>query len=146
MIDIGSPAPDFELKNQDGQPVKLSDYRGKRVLLAFYPFAFSSVCADEFSCIREDMSQFRNDTTEVLGISVDSHYAQKAFADSLGITHPLLSDFGKTATESYGVLRPEGFSERAYFVVDPEGTVAWKQVMPSPGERLENSELLAVLK
>lgn len=145
MAQIGDKAPEFELKNQKGETVTLSSMRGSKVLLAFYPFAFSSVCTDEFSCFRDDLSQFQKKGINVVGISVDSHHAQKAFAQSLGITYPLLSDFSKKASQDFGVLRPEGFSERAYFVINEGGTITFKQVMDSPGKRLQNAELLAAL-
>ena len=145
-MNVGDKAPDFELKDQNEKPVKLSDFSGKKVLIAFYPFAFSPVCADEFTCFKNDMSQFKNKNTEVVGISVDSTWSNKAFADQLGINYPLLSDFGKTVTKDYGVLREEGFSNRAYFVVDENGIIKFKHVMDNPGTKLNNDELLKALE
>jgi peroxiredoxin len=145
MLKVGDNAPVFEVPDQNQQPVKLQDFRGKKVLLAFYPFAFSPVCADEFACFRNDLSQFQKMGIEVLGISVDSHWSNKAFADSLGVSYPLLSDFGREVSKAYGVLRPEGFSERAYFLVDENGKLAFAQVMDTPAKRLENEELLKAI-
>jgi peroxiredoxin len=82
----------------------------------------------------------------VVGISVDSHYANKAFADQLKVTYPLLSDFGKQTCKAYGTLRPEGFSDRAYFVIDPNGKVVFKQVMETPPTVLDNAQLLAAIR
>jgi peroxiredoxin len=145
MPKVGEKAPQFELQDQNQKPVKLSDFKGKKLLMAFYPFAFSPVCSDEFTCFRNDLSHFRQKGVEVVGISVDSTWANKAFADSLKVTYPLLSDFGKTASQAYGVLRPEGFANRAYFVVDEQGNITFQKVMDSPGVRLDNAELLKAL-
>ncbi len=145
MVNVGDTAPNFELKDQSGNMVSLASFKGKKVLLAFYPFAFSPPCTEELSCFREDLGQFVAKGVTVLGISVDSHFANKAFAEHLKVTYPLLSDFGKEVCKSYGTLRAEGFSDRAYFVVDPQGKVVYKKVMETPPTMLTNKELLAVL-
>ena len=145
MVEAGEEAPDFTLVDQDFIERKLSDFRGKNVLLAFYPFDFSPVCTVEFGCFNDDLSKLNELNAQVLGISVDSKYSHKAFAEKLGIQFPLLSDFGKEVCRSYGTLRKEGFSERAYFIIDKEGIVKFKNFMPTPGERLENEQLIDVL-
>jgi peroxiredoxin len=145
MANVGDKAPNFELQDQDQKTVTLGDYKGKKLLIAFYPFAFSPVCADEFTCFREDLSQFQGKGVEVVGISVDSPWSNQAFADSLGVKYPLLSDFGKKASADYGVLRQEGFADRAYILVDEEGTVKYRHVMDSPGNRLDNAELIKAI-
>ena len=145
MANVGDKAPQFELKDQNQKNVTLGDYKGKKVLLAFYPFAFSPVCSDELTCFRNDLSHFVDKGVEVLGISVDSTWSNKAFADSLGVSYPLLSDFGKEVSKQYGVLRPEGFADRAYILVDEEGTVKFRHVMDSPGNRLDNAELMKAI-
>ncbi len=142
MVEIGQKAHDFKLKDQDQNEVSLSSFHGKKVLLAFYPFDFSPVCTTEFACFQDDLNELKNLNVQVLGISVDSHWSHKAFSDKLGLNFPLLSDFGKEVSKLYGVLRQEGFSERAYFLVDGEGIVKFKQIMPTPRERLENEVLL----
>lgn len=142
MVNVGDKAPDFELADQNDRKIRLADYRGKKVLLAFFPFAFSPVCTDEMKCFREDMGELENEGLHILAISVDSGWSQKAWASQLGITHPVLSDFNRDVCRQYGVLRPEGFSERAYFLIDESGTIRWKHVMPQPGLRLENSDIL----
>jgi peroxiredoxin len=146
MVNVGDTAPQFELKDQHGNMVSLQSYKGKKVLLAFYPFAFSPPCTEELTCFRDDLSQFASKGTSVVGISVDSHYANKAFAEHLKVSYPLLSDFGKDVCKAYGTLRPEGFSNRAYFVVDGQGKVVFKQIMDTPPTLMKNEELLAGLK
>ncbi|MBI2583898.1 MAG: redoxin domain-containing protein [Candidatus Aenigmarchaeota archaeon] len=145
MAGIGDRAPDFELKDENDKPVSLRDYNGRKVLIAFFPFAFSPVCTDEFSCFQDDLERFAKEGVQILGISVDSHWSNKAFKDSLGISFPLLSDFNKEVSRKFGVLRKEGFSERAYFLVDESGFVRFKHIMDVPGKRLDNEELLAAI-
>lgn len=145
MVNVGEKAPDFALKNQDDKEVRLSDFRGKNVLLAFYPFDWSPVCTTEMSCFNNDLNSLQKHA-QVLGISVDSVWSHKAWSDAMGINFPLLSDFGKNVIRAYGLLRPEGFSERAYALVDGNGVVKWKHVMHSPGERLENVEIVEAIE
>lgn len=142
MPEIGDKAPDFALPDQDDKEVKLSDFKGKNVILAFYPFDFSPVCTVEFGCFQDDLGELNNLNAKVLGISVDSRYCHKQFAEKLGLDFPLLSDFGKDVCRLYGTLRKEGFSERAYFIIDSQDIVRFKYLMPNPGERLENKQLI----
>src|SRR3989344_4068 len=142
MISVGDKAPDFTLADQDGKERKLSEFRDKNVVLAFYPFDFSPVCTVEFGCFEDDLPKLNDLNAQVLGISVDSKYSHKEFAQKLGLNFPLLSDFGKEVCSLYGTLRKEGFSERAYFIIDAEGIVRFKYLMPTPGERLENEQLI----
>jgi mycoredoxin-dependent peroxiredoxin len=131
-LKAGDAAPDFELKTHTGEMWKLSDRRGKTaVVLAFYPFAFSPTCSCQMPAVEEHLDQFKDLGAEVVGISVDSSYANKAWAESLGgLAYPLLSDFyphGAVA-EKYGVLRAEGMPERAIFVIDKDGIVRYIDV------------------
>ena len=146
MVEIGDKAPDFALVNQDGKETKLSDFRGKNVILSFYPFDFSPVCTVEFGCFKQDLSKLNDLNAQVLGISVDSKYCHKEFAGKLGLNFPLLSDFNREVCKLYGTLRKEGFSERAYFIIDNQGIVRFKYLMPTPKERLENSQLIEDLQ
>ena len=146
MVNIGEPAPDFAAPDENNETVRLSQFRGKKVLLAFFPFAFSPVCTKEHTCFQEDMAAFSRLGVKVLGISVDSHWTQHAFKKSLGIDFPLLSDFSKDIAKKYGVLRPEGFSERAYFLINKDGVVSYKHIMATPSAKLENEELLGHVK
>ena len=142
MVEINEQAPDFILADQDGNERKLSDFRGKNIILAFYPFDFSPVCSAEFGCFKGDLSKLNEFNAQVLGISVDSKYSHKEFADKLGLDFPLLSDFNREICKLYGTLRKEGFSERAYFIIDKEGIVRFKYLMPTPKDRLENEQLI----
>ena len=146
MINVGQKAPDFALPDQDGKEVKLSDFKDSNVILAFYPFDFSPVRTVEFGCFRDDLRELSKLNAQVLGISTDSKYCHKEFAQKLGLSFPLLSDFGKEVCKLYGTLREEGFSERAYFIIDSQGIVRFKYFMPNPGERLENRQLIEDLK
>ncbi len=130
---VGSAAPDFALKDQHGTPVKLSEYRGKKVVLIFYPLAFSSVCHGELGAIRDEFTATVSDDVQVITISVDSMFTHRAWADQEGYTFPLLSDFwphGQVA-RAYGVFDEEkGVARRGTFVIDAEGVVRWSVVNP----------------
>jgi peroxiredoxin len=131
-LEIGHPAPDFRLKGPGGQPVTLSEYRGtKNVVLVFYPLAFSPVCSHQLPGIQNAIAEIEALGAEVLGISVDNHYANQAFARKLGLSFPLLSDFQRETSAAYGVLMNErGYSGRALFVVDKQGRVAYRDLSP----------------
>jgi len=149
MLKVGDVAPDFELRTHKGGTVKLSDFRGKKnVVLAFHPLAFTPVCANQMRGYESDLSQFEKAGAAVLGISIDAQPAKAAWAKTLdSISYDLLSDFhphGEVA-QKYGVFRPkEGFSERAIFIVDKAGKVAWSKVYDIP-ELPKNDEVLAAL-
>ena len=144
----GEPAPDFRLKGPDGEFVTLSEYRGRNaVVLAFYPLAFSRVCSNQLPAIERDLGRIRSLGAEVLGISVDSHHANREFGKRLGLSFPLLSDFHRQASTAYGVLEAEaGVSGRALFVIDRDGKVAYRDVAPHPGEVPSNETLIAALE
>lgn len=128
---VGRPAPGFELKDQHGTPVRLADYRGKRVVLVFYPLAFSPVCHGELSAIRDDFVPSAPGDVQVLAVSVDSMFGQRAWSDREGFTFPMLADFwphGEVA-RAYGVFDEEkGVALRGTFIIDGEGVVRWKVV------------------
>jgi mycoredoxin-dependent peroxiredoxin len=126
---MGSPAPDFALRDQFGQDVTLSSFVGRKaVALVFFPWAFSNVCTSEMGGIRDRLDEFLTFDTEVLAISTDPTYSLRVFADTDGLNFPLLSDFwphGQVAS-SYGVFDAElGVARRSSFVIDREGIVRW---------------------
>ena len=137
MIQAGEPAPDFTLRDQDGKKTSLSDFRGRTVVLAFYPLDFSPTCTDQLNVYQEVLGELEQQGVSLLGVSVDSAFAHKAFQDHLGISIPLLADFhpkGAVARD-YGVFIEErGHSERALVMIDPEGTVMWSHVSATPLE------------
>ena len=128
-IAVGQAAPDFTLPNQDKKEVKLAEFAGrKNVVLVFYPLDWSPVCTNEHACFVNDMKQFETLDAEVLGISVDSVWSHKAFADKMGIKYSLLADFHPRGamSEKYGVyLRDKGITGRAVVIVNKSGKVAW---------------------
>jgi peroxiredoxin len=144
---VGSPAPDFTLPSTSGSEVTLSRLRGKNVLLAFFPLAFTSVCTKELRAFSEDFDQFRSANTEVLPISVDSVPTLKEFKAKEGMTVDLLSDFKREVSRLYGTLLEEKFySNRAYVLIDRNGTVAWTHAEDTTGARRENEEILERLR
>jgi peroxiredoxin len=136
-IEVGAQAPDFVLKDQNNQEVRLSDFRNKKnVLLVFYPLAFTGTCQGELQRLRDDIADFQNDDAQVLTISVDSAYSHKIWAERESFDFPLLADFwphGEVA-HAYGVFNAErGFANRGTFVIDRAGIVRFAE-MRGPGE------------
>jgi mycoredoxin-dependent peroxiredoxin len=127
-IQVGSPAPDFALKDQNQKEVKLADFRGKKVVIIFYPLDWSPVCTNEHVCLVNDMKRFEQLDAQVLGISVDSPWSHKAFAEKMGIRYPLLADFQPrgAAADKFGVfLADKGITGRAIAIIGADGKVAW---------------------
>lgn len=128
-ISVGQTAPDFTLPNQDKKEVKLSDFAGKKnVVLVFYPLDWSPVCTNEHVCLVNDMKSFETLDAEVLGVSVDSVWSHKAFAEKMGIKYSLLADFHPKGamSEKYGIyLADKGITGRAIVIVGRDGKVAW---------------------
>jgi peroxiredoxin len=145
--DVGTEAPDFTLRNEDGDEVTLSSLRGGNVVLVFYPFAFSSTCTKELHDITGLADKFDAAGAQVFGISVDSPFALKAFRNAEGIKAHLLSDFepkGAVAKEYDAYLDGLGFATRATFVIDKSGTIAHK-VVNSPADARDQEEVLTAL-
>jgi mycoredoxin-dependent peroxiredoxin len=136
-LQSGSVAPDFVLKDQNNQEVRLSDFRGaKNVLLVFYPLAFTGTCQGELCQIRDNLNDFANDATQVLSISVDSPYAHKIWANEQGYEFPMLADFWPhgAVAQAYGVFNAErGFANRGTFIIDRDGIIRYAE-MNLPGE------------
>ena len=130
-LEVGDIAPDFSLKNQFGEIVTLSEFKGKNVVLMFYPFAFTGKCTEELCAIRDERNDFVNDGTQILSISCDPSSSLKIFAEEQGLTTPLLSDFWPhgQVSKAYGVfLEDLGFANRGTFVIDKTGVIRWKVV------------------
>jgi glutaredoxin-dependent peroxiredoxin len=141
---VGSTAPDFTLPSTSGTEVTLSSLRGKNVLLAFFPLAFTKVCTQEMCSLSEDYGRFRDANTEILPISVDSVPTLREFKAKEHISVDLLSDFKREVSRLYGTLiEDKFFSNRAYVLIDPEGLVRWTFSEDTPSTRRENQELLA---
>jgi peroxiredoxin len=143
---VGTPAPDFTLPSTAGIDVTLSRLRGKNVLLAFFPLAFTSVCTRELCAFSDDYARFRGASTEVLPISVDSIPTLKEFKAKERMSVDLLSDFKREVSRRYGVLNEERFfSNRAYVLIDANGMVRWAFQEADNRSRRENAELLEQL-
>ena len=135
-INVGDQAPDFTLKSKRGDldDVRLSSFKGKKnVVLLFFPLAYTSVCTDELCSVSGGLSEYDTLNAQVLGISVDSPFAQEAWADDNDISIPLLSDFNKEVSAAYGaqyqdLLGFRGVAKRAAFVVDSEGIIRYAEV------------------
>ena len=133
--DVGAKAPDFTLPNQDRTPVTLSDELKKGpVVLAFFPAAFSGTCTQEMCTFRDSMSDLNRVSANVIGVSTDTFFALKAWADAQRFTFPLLSDFNKTVIGEYGVVNPDmiglkNIAKRAVFVIDRNGVIRHREVL-----------------
>jgi peroxiredoxin (alkyl hydroperoxide reductase subunit C) len=137
MIEPGSPAPAFKLRDQDGVETSLEDLGGQTVVLVFYPLDFSPVCTDQLSIYQELVHDFDSRGVKLYGISVDSAFAHKAFQEKLNLTFPLLADFEPkgAVAKAYGVYNDEyGTAQRALVMIGPDGVVKWAYCSPSPLE------------
>jgi peroxiredoxin len=133
LLSRGDAAPDFNLRRTPDQWLKLSEFRGQPVILAFYPADWSPVCGDQMAFYNQILPEFREFGAELLGISVDGVWCHAAFARDRQLHFPLLADFEPKGAVArlYGVYRDgDGISERALFVIDPEGIVYWSYVSP----------------
>ena len=135
MIEPGTPAPDFKLPNHRGEPVRLADYRGRKLLLCFYPNDFSPVCSDQLSLYQEVIGEIQAKGAELVGISTDGSWAHNAFRKQLGLEMTLLSDFhpkGEVASAYGAYLEDWGTTNRSLVLVDEEGIVRWVHAEPTP--------------
>ncbi|UCD41898.1 MAG: peroxiredoxin [Chloroflexota bacterium] len=132
-LTVGIEAPDFTLPDADAKETSLSDFRGKNVVLVFYPLDWSPACSDQLSLYQSELAEFEKLDAVVIGISVDSLYSHGAWSAVRGITFPLLADFHPNGEVSmlYKVMRhTEGFSERALYIIDKQGTIRYSHVSP----------------
>src|SRR5260221_13411802 len=132
-LEVGTKAPEFSLKDTPDQSVSLSDFKGRPVILAFYPADFSPVCADEMVLFNEILPEFRKHNAQLLGISVDSVWCHLAFAKDRNLHFPLLADFhpkGQVSKLYHAYREQDGESERALYVIDGNGLIAWGYISP----------------
>ena len=138
-VEVGQQAPDFELKDQHGTPVRLSDFRGrKNVVLVFYPLAFSGVCSGELGTLRDDFPEVAGDDAELLTVSVDSTFVLRTWADRDGFAFSMLSDFWPhgAVAKLYGVFDADkGVATRGTFIIDKSGVIRWMVMNPIPQAR-----------
>jgi peroxiredoxin len=140
---LAGSAPDFTLPSTSGKDVTLSALRGKTVLLAFFPLAFTSTCTQELCDMRDDWDQFASADVVVLPISVDSVPTLAEFKGKYSMKSDLLSDFKREVSRKYGVLLEDRFfSTRAYFLIDRQGTIRWQHIEANPSQKRSNEELL----
>ena len=149
-VEVGAKAPDFTLPNQDREPVTLAAQRGKHVVLAFFPAAFTGVCTKELCTFRDSLAQLAEANATVFGISADTPFALREFATQQRLNFPLLSDFNRTVIEAYDVANPDmgglkGIAKRAVFVVDSTGIVRHKEITANPGVEPDYARVHAVL-
>lgn len=139
QIQVGQQAPDFSLYDSDKNLVTLKEQKGNNVVLLFFPFAFSSVCTEEMCSMRDHLKDYEGLNAKVFGISVDSLYTLKKFKEDQHLNFPLLSDFNKDVSISYGSLHKqfnygmEGVSKRSAFIIDENGIVQHAEVLENPG-------------
>ena len=147
-IGVGAQAPDFLLKDQNNQEVRLSDFRDrKNVLLVFYPLAFTGTCQGELRQLRDNLGDFMSDSIQVLTVSVDSVFAHKVWADREGYEFPLLADFWPhgAVAQAYGVFNPErGYANRGTFVIDRSGIIRFAE-MNGTGQARDHEQYAKVL-
>lgn len=149
-ITVGSKAPDFSLVSDKKETVNLNDYKGRNVVVLFFPLAFTGVCTTELCTMRDDIANYTNMNADIVAISVDSPFVLEQFKEAQNLNFPLLSDFNKTASKAYDSLYDEfpafgmqGVSKRSAFVIDKEGIVKYQEVCKSPGD-LPNFEAIKV--
>ena len=149
--DVGSKAPDFTLMNHDRQPVTLSALRGRPVVLAFFPAAYSSVCVTELCTFRDSLEKLNAANAQVYGISVDTFFALKAFHESQQLSFALLSDFNKQVIRDFGVFNEDmiglkGIARRAVFVLDKHGVVRHREVLEDARNEPDYGKVFSTLE
>ena len=142
-LKVGDKAPEFSLLNNKVEKVSLSDYKGKNVVLLFFPLANTGVCTKEMCTFRDELKSYEDLDAQVLGISIDSPFALQMWAEKNNYNFPLLSDFNKDVSESYGALYDvfvpgkldfKGVAKRSAFVIDKEGIIKYAEVLENAGD------------
>tara|TARA_B100000029_G_scaffold481023_1_gene529660 strand:+ start:172 stop:669 length:498 start_codon:yes stop_codon:yes gene_type:complete len=149
MVNVGDDAPDFSLLDQNNNTVSGSDFKGQKVILVFFPAAFTGVCTTEMCTFQENLSMLNEANVVVLGICVDARFSNAAFAEKNGLEFPILSDYSRSTVEAYSVALHDfagmpGYtaSQRAVFIVDENGDVMWKWVGENPGVQPDYQQVL----
>jgi peroxiredoxin len=154
-VKVGDKAPDFKLFDQDAANVSLSDYKGKNVLLLFFPFANTGVCTKEMCTFRDELKIYEDLDVKVLAVSVDSLFALKMFHEKNNYNFPLLSDFNKETGNSYGVIYDgfaggkfgyKGVAKRSAFIINKEGIVKYAEVLDNAGEEPNYENIKSTIK
>lgn len=152
MLQAGDKAPDFALRASDKSLVKLSEQRGKNVVLLFFPFAFTGVCTKELCQMRDSLAQYNDLNAAILAISVDSPFTLAKWKEEQAFNFPLLSDFNKSVSKKYDSLYKEfafglkGVSKRSAFVIDKQGIIQYAEVLENAGEIPDFNAVNQVLK
>jgi len=139
-LTVGQPAPQFTLISSDLKETSLSDFKGRKVVMHFFPMAFTGTCTTQLCTLRDNFGFYEGMNAEVLGISVDSPFTLAKFKEENHYQFPLLSDFNKTVSESYGALYDEfvfglkGVAKRAAFVIDENQNIIYAEVLESAGD------------
>jgi len=139
-IEVGQTAPEFTLHDSDKNKISLADYKGKNVVLIFFPQSFTGVCTKELCSLRDNIAFYNNANAQVFGISVDSVFTLGKFKEEQKLNFPLLSDFNKEVSTAYEaiysnwILDMKGVSKRSAFVIDKEGIVKYAEVLESAGD------------
>ena len=148
MTDVGSNIPSFELPDADGKFVNISEFKGKNIVLVFYPAAFTGVCKTELCHFRDDLSKFSNMEAEVIGISVDYPFSVKEFSTTNNINFLLLCDYNKTVIKQFDIefsdfFNLEGYTvaKRSVFIVDKAGIIQYKWIADDPGQEPDYAEI-----
>jgi len=137
IIAPGTAVPEFVLKREDGSDFTQDDLQGQTTVLVFYPFAFSSVCTDQFSIYEEALPELKQEGAVLYGVSTDATPSQVAFREKLGVSIEMLSDFepkGATAKQLGTYFEPAGMTNRALVIIGPDGVVKWSHLADSPGD------------
>lgn len=152
MIDLGNKAPDFKLFDTDRKERSLNEFKGKKVVLAFFPGAFTGPCTKEMCTFRDSMANLNNLNAQVIGISVDAPFSNKAFSDANKLNFPILSDYTRNVSQKYGGvyndfvgLQGYSASKRSVFVIDQTGVVKYKWVSEDPGKEPPYEEITKIL-
>ncbi len=152
-VQVGQQAPDVTLVNYDRKPMRISELRGKPAVLLFFPGAFTTTCTREMCAFRDGMAEYGTLNAQVIGISVDMPYSQKAFADQHGLTFPLMSDYNREAVRAFDVQDPNfaggllpGVAMRSVFVLDRQGAVRYKWVADKQGTEPDYAAVEAAVK